>query len=228
MRESPVAAIPRRQFFILFPGICRKQYLRNIEILNVVNLIPPLSFQALCPHGVFIQHQNQLDYRFIILVIPHDPGVRFQKRHIHIPGKICTQLVDIDRLVIALLLRILQQLSRNKIDNLVVLIHNQTCPVHPVFKLVHKRQRLARILKQQVNQRFLKNQIRFQQKGILFYQPVFCHGERVYVIGSVIHLIDDVFYRRINSQSVDKLHQIFTLIAHDHYNPRQILLIQNV
>ena len=75
-RISPKTTISGSYFFILFLCIICKQAFCNIQILNIINLIPALTVKPSGLQLFRVKHCDQADNRLIIFIISHCHCIR--------------------------------------------------------------------------------------------------------------------------------------------------------
>ena len=117
-------------------------------------------------------------------------------------------------------------LSRNKVDDLILLIQPDAGSIHPGFVAIHQRQRIPRILHKRVQHRVLKDDIRLKQKRILFAQPVFRQRQRIDVVRPVIDRVLHKGHRHGYIQRPDIILKLLSFIACHHDHASQISTLQ--
>ena len=137
MRIPPITAITRTKQIIL---LIRKDRLCDVQILNIIYLIPLFSFQRQRTECRIIQHRNHTQHLLIVLVIAQSGTIRLQKRHIHMLRKILRELIDIHRLVIIRYFFIAKLAIRDKTLNTVLFIYRHNSPIHPTLIFINQSQ----------------------------------------------------------------------------------------
>ena len=74
----------------------------NVQILNVIDLVPFLPVQPFCLDVGRIQHGDHAEHLLVILVVAQSGAVRIQEGHIVGRGKILAEFVDVYRFEAAL------------------------------------------------------------------------------------------------------------------------------
>ena len=103
LRITPVAAVAGGNGVIpLLDGAGKKAF-RNIQILNVVDLIPDLAAQPFSLDLLCLQKSDEFDDGFVVFVVAHGFRIRFQEGNVGVGGKMLTEFIDIDGLIVTAL-----------------------------------------------------------------------------------------------------------------------------
>ena len=86
----------------LLDGAGKKAF-RNIQILNVVDLIPDLAVQPFSLDLLCLQKGDEFDDGFVVFVVAHGLRIRFQEGNVGVGGKMLTEFIDIDGLIVTAL-----------------------------------------------------------------------------------------------------------------------------
>ena len=78
-----------------------EEALRNIQILNVIDLVPDLSAQPLGFDLLCLKQCNELDYGFIVFVVAHGLRIRLEEGNIRFCRKMLTEFIDVYSLIVA-------------------------------------------------------------------------------------------------------------------------------
>ena len=211
---TPVAAVASLHQADLEVRVLGKHGRGDIQILDVVDLVPELAVQALGPDLGVIQHGDDPQDLLIIFVVAQGLGVRLQEGDVVGLGKVAAELIDIDGLIVLAGLLELEALPRNEGLDAVICPQLHAGAVHPALVLVHQSQRLPGVVQQLVDDGVLKDQIRLKQQGIILAEVVLGQGQRIDVVGLVVNGVMDIDNRRPDAQGVDVLHELLALIAH--------------
>ena len=101
LRITPVTAVTgSNRVIALLYGI-GEEALRNIQILNVIDLVPDLSAQPLGFDLLCLKQCNELDYGFIVFVVAHGLRIRLEEGNIRVCRKMLTEFIDVYSLIVA-------------------------------------------------------------------------------------------------------------------------------
>ena len=92
-RVSPVSTIAALQQFHSFVFIRCENRLCDIQILNIINLIPSLSFQTFCFYNRLIQHGYYTKNLLIVFILTKSGLISIQKRHVMRFGEMPAEFV---------------------------------------------------------------------------------------------------------------------------------------
>ena len=138
MREPPVATVSCSiHGQALFIG--RKNSTGDVQVLCIVNFIPPLVADVEGFHLHTVERRNHSQHLLIVIIVAHHLAVGCKEGHIHLPEKVLAELVDVDCFVIMTHLGIIERLARNKAHDIVIGINAHHRTIHPGLVLSHQR-----------------------------------------------------------------------------------------
>ena len=117
---APVSTVPSLQQGDLLVRIRVEDRFGNIQILNIVDLIPEFSVQTFCHDSGIIQHSDHAQNLLVVLILPQSSLVRIQERNIVGFGKMTAEFIDVNSLIVVLCLIKSQFFPRHKGLNTVI------------------------------------------------------------------------------------------------------------
>ena len=214
-RIAPIAAVAGLELCRAIRYAVGEDGFRNVKILHVVNLVPPLTRQPLGPDRGVVEHRDDAQHLLIVFVFSQCLDVSLQEGNVLVLRKLPAEPVDIDGLVVACDLVVAKALLGNEGSDPVVLVEQGAGPVHPALILVYQGQIRPGVVQQKIQHGILKDQIGFEQNRVLGAEVFFRQRQRIDVVGPVEDRIVNEFDRRGDGQTADVSLELFTLIA-DH------------
>ena len=142
---SPVSAVAGLKL-VKPEVVIGKHGFRDVQILNVVYLVPALSVQLLRLYLRVVKHCYDPQHLLIVLVVAERHRIRVEERDVPRLRKMLAELIDVYGLIIVLDIVEIEVLARNKRADRVVLTDFYAGSVHPALVFVHKRKRLTRVV----------------------------------------------------------------------------------
>ena len=210
----PVSAVPALQRLYLIVS-ARKHRRRDIQILNVVNLVPQFAVQTLCFDLGIVEHCDDFQDLLVILVVADRIAIRFQKRHVMRFGKVLRKLINIDGFIVSRNFFELELLPRNKFQNIVRIGQFDARSVHPALVFIHQRERVARIVHQHTDNPVLHDQIGFEKQRVVRAKIVFGEIKRIDIVRLIVDGIVHEHDRRFQRESLNEIHQLPALVSHN-------------
>ena len=191
--EAPKSAIagvdPRKP--LLRVGF--KEDLGDVQILDVVDLVPLLVFQDEGVHPWFGQLGDDLENLLIILVVPKGGAVGFKEGNIVGSQKLLAEPIDVHRLIVGIGIGEAElALVEKRLDS-VLAIEGDDRSVHPRPPRSDQNGIRRRESRELLQDAVLDDQIRFKKKRILLEQVFFGQIEGVDVVGLVIDRVVDEY-----------------------------------
>ena len=214
-RIAPIAAVAGLELCRAIRYTVGEDGFRNVKILHVVDLVPPLTRQPLGPDRGVVEHRDDAQHLLVVFVFSQCLDVSLQEGNVLVLGKLPAEPVDIDGLVVACDLVVAKALLGNEGSDPVVLVEQGAGPVHPALILVYQGQIRPGVVQQKIQHGILKDQIRFEQNRVLGAEVFFRQRQRIDVVGPVEDRIVNEFDGCGDGQTADVSLELLTLIA-DH------------
>ena len=119
-----------------------------------------------------VQQREDAQHVLVVLVQSHGLGIGLKEGHVLLAEESLRELVDVDRLVVALGIRIVEGGLRDEVHDvlLVVYLHHRT--VHPALVFRHKGQVGTGVVEQHAEQSVAQDEVALDEQRVVFLQPV--------------------------------------------------------
>ena len=213
LREAPEAAIAPVVFsdHVLIVG---KECLGDIQVLLVVDLIPPLVAYRQGFDVMAVQQRDDAEHVLVVLVIAHRLRIGIEEGHILVLQEFATELIDVHRLVVRVHIVVVESLLRDEVHDMLLFIQAHHRTVHPRLVFRHKGQIRTGILKDHREQTVAEHEVALYQQGIVFLQLFLHDGQGVDVVRLVVDGVLCEFDVECCMPGVDIIHQLLAFISH--------------
>ena len=228
VRITPVAAVATRHRAPLSFRAFGEHTLGDVEVLNVVDLIPFLARERERLESSVAQQSDNPEHLLVVLVATQGGAVGVEERHILRSRELAAKLVDIHRLVVVGDVAVSKLLLVEEVDDILILVEGHHRAVHPALILVHQSQVRARVSKQLFHHATLIDKVRLQQQRVVLNHIVASQVKRVNVVGFVIDRVVDIDNFGALVVVADILHHLVAIVTYDDDDPIEVESRQTV
>ena len=166
--------------------IVGKDGLGDVEVLLVVNLIPFLVADGQRLHVVAVEHGDDTQHVLVVLVVAHRLRVGIEEGHVLMLQELTAELIDVDGLVIAVHIGIVEGFFRDEVHDVLVFVQPYHCTVHPRLVLCHQCEIGVGIVEEHREQTVAEDEVALDEQRVVFLQFVLHDRERIDVVRLVV------------------------------------------
>ena len=200
-----------------------KKVLGNVKVLDIIDLVPTLFSYGQSFEVGFVKQGDYTQHLLIVLVITHHATIGIEERHIDLLAELPAELIDIHRLIVSINLIVVECLLWHEINDVVVTVDTHHRAVHPSLILCHKCQIRIWIGKNHLKHPVVKNQVTFNEQGVIFLQLLLYNRQRVNIVGLVVDRILGKFnFEFIIIAMTDIINKLLALISNNNHHSVEI------
>ena len=194
-----------------------EQGLGDVQILDVVDLVPEPAAHVDRPQGPAVDERQDLEDFLVVFVQALGPDIDVQEGEELVPAEILRQLVNVDRLVVMGQVGLDHLLLAEEAGDVVVVLQAGDRPVHPRHKPGDDG-RVGRGMAEAIgDDRRLENQVAFQEEGILGLHRLAGQQKRIDVVRPGVIGVVNVGNGHAGAGSADDGPQLLGSVAGDDH-----------
>ena len=130
-----------------------------------------------CLHIVAVEHGDDAQHVLVVLVVAHCLRVGIKEGHILMLQELTAELIDVDGLVIAVHIGIVEGLFRDEVHDVLVFVQPYHRTVHPRLVLCHQSKVGVGIVEEHGEQTVAEDEVALDEQRIVFLQFVLHYRE---------------------------------------------------
>ena len=171
--EAPESAIAP----VVFPQevvLAGEEGLCDVQVLLVVNLIPPLVSDGQGFQVVLVQQRDDAQYVLVVFVVAYGFGVSGEEGHILALRELLAELVDVHGLVIILGVVVVEGVFPHEVHDVLLFVQANHRAVHPRFVFRHKGKVFALVADNHLKQMVAEDEVALNEQRVISLQLLFC------------------------------------------------------